>query len=561
MKDNLSIGMRIALGFVTGLVLLLVIGSVAYVNTYRLIEEMRWVTHTHEVIERINAVLSGLKDQETGIRGYVLTGDEVFLEPFRAGEAAVRPALEKVADLTSDNPEQQARVRDLQLEIARQAELWRSLLGERDGKGFEAAQTTIKSGASKRGMDRLRGIANSMSEEELRLLRQRGDAARQMAANTTGTIVWGTLLAALLLLVLAVAITRSITGPLRALTEGAAHLGGGNLSYRIGLKGRDETGVLAAAMNQMAENLGKTMVTAESERQGRSRVEGLLATISDTANNLVSATSEILAATTQQAAGAQEQAAAVAQTVTTVNEVVQTSEQAADRARLVADTAQRSLDVSKTGKRVIDDSVQAMSMVKEQVEASTESIVSLAEQAQSIGVIISSVSEIAEQTNLLALNAAIEASRAGEHGRGFSVVAAEIKALAGQSKKATTQVRQILGEIQRATNGAVMSTEECSKGVNGAVKIILQAGDTIRSLADVINQAAQAATQIAASAGQQAAGTSQIHQAMQNINQVTNQNLGSTRQMEQAARDLNLLGGRLRERLAGYEQRGAVGQS
>jgi methyl-accepting chemotaxis protein len=106
-----------------------------------------------------------------------------------------------------------------------------------------------------------------------------------------------------------------------------------------------------------------------------------------------------------------------------------------------------------------------------------------------------------------------------------------------------------------------MTTEQSSKSVNSAMKVISQAGDTIRQLSDVIAQASQAATQIAASAGQQAAGTSQIHQAMQNINQVTTQNLGSTRQMEQAARDLSVLGGRLRERLAaGTEQRGSVGQ-
>jgi methyl-accepting chemotaxis protein len=226
---------------------------------------------------------------------------------------------------------------------------------------------------------------------------------------------------------------------------------------------------------------------------------------------------------------------------------------------MVADIAQKSMEVGKAGRRVVDDSVQMMGIVKEQVEASTEGILSLAEQAQSIGAIIASVTEIAEQTNLLALNAAIEASRAGEQGRGFSVVAAEIKALAGQSKKATAQVRQILSEIQRATNGAVMSTEQSTKSVNNAMKVIATAGDTIRQLGDVISQASQAAAQISASAGQQAAGTSQIHQAMQNINQVTSQNLGSTRQMEQAARDLSVLGGRLRERLAGAE-RGSVGQ-
>jgi methyl-accepting chemotaxis protein len=390
-------------------------------------------------------------------------------------------------------------------------------------------------------------------------LAQRSVTTEDGFTRSMSLMIWGTLFAVGLLALIGTWVTRAITGPLMALTEGAGQIGAGNLQFRLKLDRTDEIGVLSGALNRMAENLSKTLVGAETERQARERVESLLGTIAETANDLVSATAEILAATTQQSAGAQEQAAAVAQTVTTVNAVVQTSEQAADRARVVADTAQRSLEVSRSGKKVIEDSVQLMSTVKEQVEASTEGILSLAEQAQSIGTIIASVTEIAEQTNLLALNAAIEASRAGEQGRGFGVVAAEIKALAGQSKKATQQVRQILGEIQRATNGAVMTTEECSKSVNGAVNVIVQAGEIIRGLAEVIQQASQAATQIAASAGQQAAGTAQIHQAMQNIDQVTVQNLGSTRQMEQAAKDLNLLGGRLRERLTRAERGAAVG--
>jgi methyl-accepting chemotaxis protein len=555
----MSIGLRISIGFGATLLLLITVGVTVYVNTITLIDEANWVAHTREVITRIDAAAIALGDQESGERGYVLSGNDAFLGSFRRGEMNLRPTLDELVRMTKDNAEQQARLRELQTLVTSQTEHWRAVIREFDQHGFEAARALIASGANRQNLETIRELMRGASSEEARLLRERKQVNEHTVAATTNTIIWGTIAGAVLVALLGTATTRSITRPLLTLTEGAAHIGAGNLGYRIRVDRSDETGTLCAALNSMADSLSKTLISADLERQARERVESLLATISDTANTLVSSTAEILAATTQQAAGAQEQAAAVAETVTTVNEVVQTSEQASERARMVAEAAQRSLEVGKTGRRVVDESVQMMSVVKEQVEASTEGIMSLAEQAQSIGTIISTVTEIAEQTNLLALNAAIEASRAGEQGRGFSVVAAEIKALAGQSKKATAQVRQILGEIQRATNGAVMTTEECSKSVNGAVKIILQAGETIRNLSEVIAQAAQASTQIAASAGQQAAGTSQIHQAMQNINQVTNQNLGSTRQMEQAARDLNVLGGRLRERLA-VADRGAVGQ-
>ncbi len=267
--------------------------------------------------------------------------------------------------------------------------------------------------------------------------------------------------------------------------------------------------------------------------------------VRETTARVSSISSEILAATQQQAAGAQEQAAAVSQTVATVNEVTQTAEQAAQRARAVGESAQRNLEVGKAGRKAIEDSLAAKRRAQEQVESTAENILALAEQAQAIGEIIATVNDIAEQTNLLALNAAIEASRAGEYGRGFSVVAAEVKVLADQSKKATVQVRQILGEIQKATSKAVLSTEEVTKGVATAMKLGTQAGETLTVLTDSLVQTVQLTSQITASAGQQATGMAQINQAMKNIDQVTKQNLASTRQSEQAAQNLNELGTQL----------------
>lgn len=556
----MSIRNRIVFGYVAALAVLLVIGTTCYFNTRRLIADSHWVTHTHAVLESVERLTGALHDQDSNLRSYLLTGGADYLEAARMGEAAARTSLDEIARLTADNPAQQRRVSEMRGQLSSQHEHWTNTLRAYQERGADAGNLLGQSSAGKSGMEALEGTGRALADAEAHLLTVRNQATEDSAEQTISFTIWGTASMFLFLAVLAYLITRSIVVPLQQITEGANHIGGGNLKYRIGVERKDEMGLLSDALNVMAENLGRTLVSVESEKKGRERVESLLATIAETANDLVSATAEISAATSQQSAGAQEQAAAVAQTVTTVNAVVQTSEQAADRARVVADTAQRSLEVSRTGRKVVDESVQMMGTVKERVEASTEGILSLAEQAQSIGTIITSVSEIAEQTNLLALNAAIEASRAGEQGRGFGVVAAEIKTLAGQSKKATLQVRQILGEIQRATTGAVMATEECSKSVNGAVSVIVQAGETIRALTEVITQASQAATQIAASAGQQASGTAQIHQAMQNIDQVTVQNLGSTRQMEQAAKDLNLLGGRLRERLTSFE-RGVVGQS
>jgi methyl-accepting chemotaxis protein len=267
--------------------------------------------------------------------------------------------------------------------------------------------------------------------------------------------------------------------------------------------------------------------------------------LSATANGIASSSAEILAATTEQAAGTNESMAAVTETVATVDEVAQTATQSAQRARVVADAAQRAAEGGRAGRQAVVDSVAAMQLVQAQVETMARGIVALAEQAQAIGEITTAVSDIAEQTKLLALNAAVESTRAGEHGRGFALVAAEIKALAGEAKESTTQVRRLLGEIQRATSAAVMATEQGTKQTAAAVRQVGQAGEIIGQLAGVIEESAQAAAQIVASAGQQALGMDQIRQAIANIHDATQQNLTATRQSESAAQNLTTLGTRL----------------
>jgi methyl-accepting chemotaxis protein len=266
---------------------------------------------------------------------------------------------------------------------------------------------------------------------------------------------------------------------------------------------------------------------------------------------LTSASAEILAGTTQQAAGVQEQAAAVTETVSTVEEISLTTESANDRAKAVAESALRAAENGVAGVRAVEDTVSVMADVKARTESIANSILALAEQAQAIGEIIAVVNDVADQTNILAFNAAIEASRAGEHGRGFGVVAAEIKSLAEQSKKATVQVRQILGDIQRATNGAVIATEHGAKTVDEALGAVQQAEAAIRTLTEIVAESARSATQISASANQASIGMSQIQRAMRDISETTSQNLASTRQAEQAARGLDGVGMRLAELLRG----------
>ncbi|MCC7537002.1 MAG: methyl-accepting chemotaxis protein [Deltaproteobacteria bacterium] len=356
-------------------------------------------------------------------------------------------------------------------------------------------------------------------------------------------VLQGALAACALVILLVVTwLGRSVATRAGKLAETAQRIASGDLDLRADVSGTDELAALGSSFDAMTTSLRRSLRMEQDERR---KVEALLATVQETATRLARSASSILAASSEQAAGAEEQAATVAETSATVHQVRQTAEQAAERARIVVGAAERSFALGRSGRVAVDEATTSMDAVREEVGTIATRVLMLAERAQAIGEIIATVAEIAERTNVLAVNAAIEAARAGDQAKGFSVVAAEVKALAGQSKRATAKVRQILGEIQNATHRAVLTTEQGSRRTGDALQVIGVAGGSIRDLASVLEDAATAVGQISASTSQQALGMTQIEQAMRNIDQVTRQNLTATRETQRQASALAELGTRL----------------
>ena len=479
----MTIGKKIGVGVGTTLVITLLIGGLSFWRLMDFIISNRWVAHTHLVLQDLENLLSLTKDVETGQRGYLLCGKSEFLAPYREGLAGIKKTKDDLRKLISDNADQ-TELFDRELEPLIAARL-------------KFAQDVVGAGAD--------------SKEPAK------DFAAAIEMCKTGT-------------------GKKLMDDIRRKVHDMQKI------ERDLLKKRQADAEWSAMATLVTIGLGTLAAIAIMAVGGTMMTRSITIPVRAAADQLATCSAEILASTTQQASGAREQAAAVTQTMATVDEVAQTADQASQRAKAVGESVQRTLEIGKSGRKVVDESLVAMESVKEKVEATAENILTLAEQAQAISDIIATVNDIAEQTNLLALNAAIEASRAGEHGRGFTVVASEVKALADQSKKATAQVKRILGEIQKATNTAVLSTEEVTRGVAGAIKVGGQAGETIKTLADTLAEVARAATQIVASVSQQATGMTQIHQAMKSIDQVAKQNSVATRQAAQAAENLNQMG-------------------
>jgi methyl-accepting chemotaxis protein len=384
-----------------------------------------------------------------------------------------------------------------------------------------------------------------------------GERVNNLAASGISMIIGLSIGAMICGLLGSIITSRSISKPIKTLTNAARSITRGDLEIEAHVNTKDELGVLAKAFNQMTTRLRSMLnqeqqqrgqleqlleqnrESASTERKQREQLEQLLKQFREVANDLSSASAEILAATTQQASGATEQSAAITQTTSTVNEVKTISEHSSGRLSEIAMASQRTIDVTRSGQESVQDMIESMAQIKERVEAIAENTLALSEQTQQISEIITTVNEIAAQSNILALNASVEAARAGEHGKGFAVVAMEVRNLAEQSKQATAQVRTILSEIQKATNLTVMATEEGAKGVDEGVQLAAQARESIEKLGNAVKDATQIATQVVAGGQQLQTGIEQIAMAIQQINQVTLQNLTSTSQTENAAQDLN----------------------
>lgn len=535
MKLNMKIGSRILVGYALALVVVGAVGIVAYRANMELVDSADWVAHTHQVKEALANTLSSLKDAETGQRGFLLTTEERYLEPYNQALQTIPGEIQQLRQLTSDNPSQQARITTLQPLVANKlAELAETIGLRRQGKQ-QAALEVVLTNRGKNVMDDIRRVIADMNQEEVGLLEERAQATVATAEFASRTMIVGGLVVLVLVSIVGVMIQRSITQPLNSFMQFVGRVGEGDLTQQSEISTGDELGELGRCLDQMV--IGLRDVAAQAR----------FAT-----DNLTSASAEILASTQQQAASTGEQAAAVQQTTITMEEVTQSGVQISERAKQVAASAEATATASQAGLQAMESATKSMEGIREQAEAVAENVVSLSEKTQAIGEIISTVNDLAEQSHLLALNAAIEAAAAGEHGRSFSVIASEVKNLADQSREATVQVRGILGDIQKGINSSVMLTEEAVKRVESGKQQADVANRTIRTMADNIQQSVQAFQQILAGSNQQQIGFNQVAQAVRDIGQASQQTAGGTQQLEKAALNLTALSQQLQKAVERY---------
>ncbi|OHV95394.1 chemotaxis protein [Janthinobacterium lividum] len=503
---DLRIATRLYGGFGTIVLLLAALVTVATLNVSRLADANAINTHTFQVLAENSALLESLINVETGQRGYVITGAEASLEPYKAGQAAFGTHLATARGLTSDNPAQQERL--MKLDAAKQAWLAGALdpviaMRRAVVQGTAAIEPVLaleKEGRGKQGMDAMRALLGEIGQAETVLLARRSEAAAALQARTHWTLLGGGAAALILAALIAWWLAHNISGPLRAAIDVARQVAHGDLTVQVDVRSKDETGELMQALKDMTASLLRIVT----------EVRGGTQAIATASRQIASGNIDLSARTEQQASSLEETASSMEELTSTV----QRNAQNASEANGLAASAST---VAGKGGAVVAQVVETMGSIND----SSRKIVDI------IGVI----DGIAFQTNILALNAAVEAARAGEQGRGFAVVATEVRNLAQRSAGAAKEIKGLI-------NDSVAQVE------NGA-RLVDEAGHTMREIVDSVHKVSSIVGQISAASDEQRAGIEQVNQAIGEMDQVTQQNAALVEEAAAAAESMQEQAARL----------------
>ena len=387
-------------------------------------------------------------------------------------------------------------------------------------------------------------------------------------------------------------LSNTVAEPVNALTEFAEQVAEGDFEARLVEDTDTDFGYIALQLNHATERAAKAMQDEESQRNLQRSVTEFLTVVSqiargdltlrgavtsdalgnvvdsvnymldnftavlrrvrDAANDVSTGANQILGASERMATGATQQDHEITNTSSAVEELTVSMKQVSNNAEASAEAARRALDAAEQGNRSVRDTLEGMQRIRSSVQATAKKIKSLGDRSLEISEIINVINDITEQTNLLALNAAIEAARAGEAGRGFAVVADEVRKLAEHSRTATKDIAALIKAIQAETNEAVVVMEEGTREVEVGARLADQAGKALEAISAVVRQSAELVQEISLASKQQVRGTEGVANAMQIISNITRQTSQGARQTARSTEQMVKMSEQLNEALSQF---------
>ncbi|HEY0817200.1 MAG TPA: methyl-accepting chemotaxis protein [Rhizobacter sp.] len=499
--NNMRLGRRLACVFASIIGIFVLVVAVALFSTRNLAEADRWNTHTYKVLGLGDQTLSAMVNMETGARGFMLSGEDAFLGPWKDGQETFAKAWEEVKKLTADNAEQQKRLDAMK---ARRDEF--VAIGEemirlrRDVKAgamlIDHFLLEFAKGRDKAAMDGFRALNAEFASAERALLESRAAAAQATRARMNTVLIGGLLLSLLVAGGLGLLLARSVLGQLGGepaeAAEVAKRIAQGELDAPIHVAPGDTTSLMFA-MKTMATSLREIVSTI---RQG-------VDSVSTASSQIASGNQDLSSRTEQQSSNLQ-------QTAASMEELTSTVRHSADNARQASQLATSASDAAAKGGSVVGEVVTTM----EKISNSSKKI------AEIIGVI----DGIAFQTNILALNAAVEAARAGEQGRGFAVVAGEVRNLAQRSAEAAREIKTMISS----------SVETVDSGS----RLVQDAGTAMGEIVQQVKRVTDLIGEISSAAVEQSSGIGQVNTAIADMDKVTQQNAALVEEGAAAAETL-----------------------
>ncbi|MGJ9420000.1 methyl-accepting chemotaxis protein [Massilia sp. CMS3.1] len=600
MLNDLSIKNKLILGLGAIVAIMLFLLTLAYNNSQKLADANKWDRHALEVLLQSDHIATSVLQIQSATRGYILTGNESLVAPLTAEFDEAKQHLASATALAADNPAQQARIKQLgpmldiwwERAILPQVELRRSRVGVIGPAPDASTPAAVLMGA--RTVASIRKLIDEIAAEENRLMTVRSQESARLQETMSLLLTVGGGVTIILAMLIAWLLIRALLVPLNRLNRTLGLIAAGEQSARARVGSNDELGKVAVEFNRMAQAIQDSQAKEQAATTDlRAKVDSLLAVVSKAAagdlsgrvsitgqdaigqlgqglatmfdnlrshlNNVQKAGIQVTTSATEIAASSrQQEATGIEQAQTSVEILSTTREISANTTQLLRTmeqaTAVAEFTTSATAEaqgnlKRMDATMQHMVTATDAINAK---LAALSEKASNINSVLVTITKVADQTNILSLNAAIEAEKAGDAGRGFSVVATEIRRLADQTSVSTWDIEQMVKEMQSAVSASVMGMDKFSEEIRRSVGEVHQVGAQLSSVMDQVQKLAPQFDLVLEGMQSQAVGASQISDTMLQLSDATQQTVDSLRATSEAVRQLQYAAGDLQSSVATF---------
>ncbi|SMS12534.1 Methyl-accepting chemotaxis protein McpS [Pseudomonas viridiflava] len=394
-------------------------------------------------------------------------------------------------------------------------------------KGYRAAVGVYRDSqaASKAALEKMTALGVKMLATSTEMIERQNKSRDAESDHAVMMIIAATVLALLLSVLAAWIITRQITTPLQETLEVVERVAAGDLSRNLNVNRKDELGKLQSTIQRMTVSLRE-----------------LVGGIRDGVTQIASAAEELSAVTEQTSAGVNNQKVETDQVATAMHEMTATVQEVARNAEEASEAAVAADQQAREGERVVNEAIAQIERLASAVGNSSEAMGALKQESEKIGSVLDVIKSVAQQTNLLALNAAIEAARAGEAGRGFAVVADEVRSLAQRTQKSTEEIEALIVSLQSGTQQAASVMDSSRELSASSVDLTRRAGSSLENITKTVSAIQSMNQQIAAAAEQQSATAEEINRSIINVRDVSEQTSAASEETAASSIELARLG-------------------